>query len=175
MDIKSLLIQGLGILGTVAYLLSYQFKRNKDLFRMQFISSIFYGLHFFFLGAYTGALSSMITLLRAFCLSSDNKILRSKGACIIVCTLQVLFGIITFEGYYSFFPMIANISLTITGYTNNPEMIRFAGMCINSPLWIVYDVIVGSWAGVIDELITEASIITSIFRYKFNDEEDIIK
>ncbi|MBO5568468.1 MAG: YgjV family protein, partial [Clostridia bacterium] len=35
----------------------------------------------------------------------------------------------------------------------------------NSPLWIVYDVIVGSWAGILDEVVTELSIIISIIRY----------
>ena len=38
-------------------------------------------------------------------------------------------------------------------------------MLINSPLWIVYDVLVGSWAGILDELITEVSILISIRRF----------
>ncbi len=38
-------------------------------------------------------------------------------------------------------------------------------MFINSPLWIVYDIIVGSRAGILDEIITECSVIVSILRY----------
>ena len=34
-----------------------------------------------------------------------------------------------------------------------------------SPLWIAYDIIIGSWAGILDEIATEASILLSIFRY----------
>ena len=40
-----------------------------------------------------------------------------------------------------------------------------AGIFINSPLWILYDIIVGSWAGVVDELVSEASMLLSVYRY----------
>ncbi|MBR5579604.1 MAG: YgjV family protein, partial [Lachnospiraceae bacterium] len=42
---------------------------------------------------------------------------------------------------------------------------------VNSPLWIVYNIFVGSWAGIIDEIVTEASIILSIFRYGWRNLE----
>ena len=38
-------------------------------------------------------------------------------------------------------------------------------MLINSPLWIVYDVLVGSWAGILDEAVTETSMLISILRF----------
>lgn len=38
-------------------------------------------------------------------------------------------------------------------------------MLINSPLWIIHNIIVGSWAGVIDEMVSEISIAISIIRY----------
>ena len=36
---------------------------------------------------------------------------------------------------------------------------------INSPLWIIYNILVGSWAGIMDEVVSETSMITSIVRY----------
>lgn len=65
----------------------------------------------------------------------------------------------------SVLPVAANIATTIGGYTCNARTIRSVGMFINSPLWIAYDIIVGSWAGILDEIATEASILLSIFRY----------
>lgn len=38
-------------------------------------------------------------------------------------------------------------------------------MFVNSPLWIVYDLCVGSWAGILDEAVTEGSMILSIIRF----------
>ena len=61
--------------------------------------------------------------------------------------------------------MAANIASTLGGFTHNGKKIRIAGIFINSPLWILYDVIVGSWAGVVDELVSEASMLLSVYRY----------
>lgn len=38
-------------------------------------------------------------------------------------------------------------------------------MLINSPLWIIYDIVVGSWAGILDEIVSESSMVISILRY----------
>lgn len=175
MDYKTICIQFIGFLGTALYLLSFQFKSNKLLFRCQLISYIFYAVHFLLLEAYTGCLSSLGSLLRAGFLVSNIEALHTKKACAFVCLVQILIGVVTFKGWISILPVIANTLLTIAGFTNNAKQIRIAGIFINSPLWIIYDVIVGSWAGVIDELIAEASILISVYRMKFNKKEDIIK
>ena len=53
--------------------------------------------------------------------------------------------------------------------------IRVAGIFINSPLWIIYDIIVGSWAGILDEVISEASMIISICRYGWKNLDVVEK
>lgn len=72
---------------------------------------------------------------------------------------------LTWEGWISILPVAANIAATIGGYTHNGQKIRIAGIFINSPLWIIYDIYVGSWAGRADELASEASMLLSIYRY----------
>ena len=61
--------------------------------------------------------------------------------------------------------VVANIAATIGGYTYNARKIRLVGMLINSPLWIIYDIVVGSWAGILDEIVSESSMVISILRY----------
>ena len=46
-------------------------------------------------------------------------------------------------------------------------------MLANSPLWIIYDVIIGSWAGILDEIVTEISMIVSIFRYGWKNLDSV--
>ena len=60
---------------------------------------------------------------------------------------------------------VMNFVATIGGYTYNARKIRMVGMLINSPLWIIYDIVVGSWAGILDEIVSEVSMIISIIRY----------
>ena len=117
------------------------------------------------LGATTGGISYILNTLRSFCLGSKHAFLKSKWMCWIICILQVMTLYLTWGGWASVLPVAANIASTIGGYTHNARKIRAAGMFINSPLWIIYDVIVGSWAGILDELVSEASMILSVYRY----------
>ena len=61
--------------------------------------------------------------------------------------------------------MAANIAATIGGYTYSARKIRVIGLCVNSPLWIIYDIVVGSWAGILDEIVSIISMVLSIVRY----------
>ena len=162
---RFLLIQSIGVAGTILFFLSYQCKSNKNLFRVQFVSYVCYTAHLLALGAVTGGISYILNTVRSFCLGSKYEFLKGKAMCALICALQLVALYLTWDGWHSALPVAANIAATIGGYTFNPRKIRIAGMFINSPLWIVYNVIVGSWAGILDEIVTEASMILSILRY----------
>ena len=165
MSIRFLLIQGIGLFGTVLFFLSYQCRSNKTLFRVQFVSYLCYTVHLLLLGAVTGGISYILNTVRSFCLGSKNDFLKGRLMCCVLCILQVITLIFTWSGWWALLPVIANIAATIGGYTYNARKIRIVGMLINSPLWIVYDIAVGSWAGILDEIVSEVSMTISIFRY----------
>ena len=165
MTVNAFLVQAIGFLGTILFFLSYQFKSNKNLFRVQFISYLCYTVHLLLLGALTGGISYVLNTLRSFCLGSRSAFLKGKMMCYCICVLQVVTLFLTGEGWWSILPVAANIAATIGGYTFNPRKIRAVGIFINSPMWIVYNLLVGSWAGVLDEVVTEASMLLSIYRY----------
>ena len=173
MSPKNLFIQAIGILGTVLFFLSFQCKRNKNLFRVQFLSYLCYTTHLLMLGATTGGISYILNTFRSFCLGSKHTFLKSKPMCAIICALQLLTLYFTWAGWWSILPVAANIASTLGGYTHNPRKIRIAGIFINSPLWILYDILVGSWAGVLDELVSEASTLLSIYRYGWKNLDTI--
>ena len=68
MSIRFLLIQGIGLFGTVLFFLSYQCRNNKSLFRVQFVSYLCYTVHLLMLGAVTGGISYILNTVRSFCL-----------------------------------------------------------------------------------------------------------
>lgn len=159
------MIQAIGFAGTLLYFASFQCRKNKNLFRVQFVSYLCYTTHLLLLGAVTGGLSYVLNTIRSFCLGSQSSFLKSKTMCWIICILQVCVLYTTWNGWISILPVAANIASTVGGYSHNPRKIRMAGMLINSPLWIVYDIIVGSWAGILDEVVSEASMLISILRF----------
>jgi hypothetical protein len=125
------------------------------------------------LGAITGGISYILNTVRSFCLGGKNKFLKGKWMCVIICILQVLALVFTWDGWWSMLPVAANIAATIGGYTYNGRKIRAVGIFINSPLWIIYDIIVGSWAGILDEIVTEASMLISIYRYGWKNLDSV--
>ena len=170
---KAIIIQAIGLLGTVLFFLSYQCKSNKNLFRVQFGSYLCYTVHFLLLGAITGGISYVLNTVRSFCLGSQNVFLKGKKMCYIICSLQMITLLLTWDGWWSVLPVAANIAATIGGYTYNARKISVAGIFINSPLWIVYDIIVGSWAGILDEIVSEASMLLSIYRYGWKNLDSV--
>lgn len=162
-------IQLIGVAGTLLFFLSYQCRSNRNLFRVQLLSYLFYTAHLLLLGALTGGVSYMINTLRSFCLGSRWKFAHSQGMCAIICAMQLAALALTWSGWVSILPVAANIAATLGGYTHNPRKLRIAGMFVNSPLWIVYDLCVGSWAGLLDEAVTEGSMILSIVRFGWKD------
>ena len=163
-NLKFIVIQAVGLIAAGIYSLSYQFKDNKTLFRIQFASFICFSLHFILLGAVTGAVSNLINLVRSYFLGSNNEKLHSKWACAFICLLLVLACIFTWDGPISLLPVIANGAVTIGGFLNSEKKLRLIMIFINAPCWITHDVIVGSWSGALDETIVLIAVIISIFR-----------
>ena len=161
--------QFIGFLGTILFFVSFQCKNKKNMFRVQFLSYLFYTTHLFLIEAYTGGISYILNTVRSFCLSSNSKFAKSKEMCLIICSIQIITLFFTWSGIISLLPIIANIAATVAGYTYNAKKIRAVAMLVNSPLWIIYDVILGSWAGILDEVVTELSNIISIIRFGWNN------
>ena len=166
-------IQAIGFIGTIVFFLSYQCRQNKNLFRVQFVSYLCYTVHLLLLGAVTGGVSYLLNTFRSFCLGSKNAFLKSRIMCIIICVLQVITLLFTWDGWQSILPVAANIAATVGGYTYNARKIRAVGIFINSPMWIVYNILVGSWAGILDELVSEASMIISVIRYGWKNLDTV--
>lgn len=173
MTIEYLLIQAIGLVGTTLFFASFQCKKNRNLFRVQFLSYLFYTIHLLLLGAVTGGISYMINMFRSVCLGSNWGFARKKEMCFVICLMQAAALYFTWSGWISLLPVLANIAATIGGYTHNPRKIRLTGMLINSPLWIIYNIIVGSWAGILDEVVSEISMIVSIIRYGWKNLDQV--
>ena len=173
MELNDILVQAIGLVGTALFFISYQCKSNRSLFRVQFLSYLCYTTHLLLLGAITGGISYVLNLFRSFCLGSKLKFAHSRAMCAIICALQVAAMIFTWSGWISILPVAANIAATIAGYTRNGRTIRVVGILVNSPMWMVYNLICGSMAGVLDEAVTEVSMLVSIMRFGWKNLDKV--
>ncbi len=162
-----LITQLIGYAGVICFILSFQIKSNKALYFTQMLGSAIFAIQFYMLGALTGCLNLFAVIIRNCMLLKINewKWVAWKGWIIIWIIIYIPILVFTWESLLSLLPFAAMVAATIGLWSNNARTIRFANLVCISPCWMIYDMGVGSWAGVLNEAIVLASIIVSIYRY----------
>jgi len=164
--------QAVGIVAMAIMCLSYQCKKSSKVFLMQLIACFLFSAHFLLLKAYTGLILNAIEIIRSYALyREDQKWANHKLTIIGVTCLLFIGGMLTWEGWYSFFPILAMVIGTPILWNRKPKTIRIAGLCLISPGWLIYNICVLSIAGIITETLNIASILISLIRYKGFKEE----
>lgn len=167
---REFLIQAVGFAGVAFFIASYQMRSNRRLFMLQLAGCLIFVAQFSLLGAYTGALSLMVNVIRnTLLLKIDEwKWVKSRLTMAAIITLLALVTALTWAGPLSILPFIS-VGVTTIGYwTNNAQKIRLSQM-IGSPFTLVYDALIHSWGGAVNESIALLSILISIFRFGWHD------
>lgn len=160
------IIQGIGFLGVALFIISYQIRSNRALFLCQLMGCIVFCIQFFLMGAYTGAISLIINIARNLLLlkSNDWKWAKSQVTLAVIIVLLLVMTIYTWAGWISVLPL-ASVAVTSIGYwTQNAQKIRLSQL-FGSPCTLLYDILVHSWGGAVNEAIAILSIIISIIRF----------
>ncbi len=159
-------IQTIGFLGVLLFIVSYQLRSNHALFLCQLMGCIVFFTQFLFLGAYTGAISLIINIVRNLLLlkAEDWTWVRNKATLSVIILFMAIFTAYTWAGLISFLPFLS-VTVTSVGYwTCDAKKIRISQL-FGSPCTLVYDLIIRSWGGAASEAIAILSIIVSIFRF----------
>lgn len=159
-------IQLIGFIGVAFFIASYQMRSNRLLFLFQLIGCLIFCVQFFIMGAYTGALSLIVNVLRNLLQLklNDWPWVKSKLTLSAIIALLVAITVYTWAGPLSLLPFFS-VAITSIGYwTNNAQKIRLSQL-FGSPCTLVYDALIHSWRGVLNESIALLSIIISIVRF----------
>lgn len=161
------IIQAIGFFGVAVFVFSYQIKSNKGLYFMQLTGSALFVVQMFALGAASGSFSLIALVCRNALLMKYNdwKWVRNPAVIAVFEVIYLVILVLTWNGWISLLPWAAMAFGTLGYWTNNAQKIRFANLVCVAPCWLIYDALVGTWAGVFNESITLASILISIYRY----------
>jgi len=165
-NMSGIIIQAIGFTGVAFFIASYQMRSNRALFLSQLIGCLIFTAQFLILGAYTGALSLMINVFRNLLLLriTDWKWVKSKVTLSMILLMLIAVTLYTWDGWLSLLPLMS-VGITSVGYwTNNAQKIRLSQM-FGSPCTLLYDALICSWGGVLNESIALVSIIVSICRF----------
>jgi len=166
-----IIIQAIGFVGVLFFIISYQIKSNKMLFLLQLLGTATFCCQFLLLRATSGAVNLIGIIVRNGLLMKcrDWPWVRSKWTEIIFLGIFTIAFVATWQGLISLLPYAAVVGTTITYWTDNAQKIRLGNLACGSPCWLIYDALIGSWAGVLNESITLGSILVSIWRYGWKE------
>ena len=163
--LETILIQGIGFIGIALNIIAVQFNKHWQIILVKTLGSFMFVIQYILLKAWTGAAMDGIGILRNIIfIFAVQKGKPTLIWIILFSVLTVVLGAVTYEGYISFLAIGAKLLSCIAYGINNPRTIRYLGLP-TSMLWITYNSIHVSIAGVINELLVTSSIIIAEIRY----------
>ena len=156
--------QIIGLIGTVAILIGMQQKKYDRVVLCKITNEFTAAVHYLLLGGYTGMainLASIVSNSVYWYRIKHNKSNR---------VFQIIFGIgfaavgvLSWQGFISIFVIVSKCLSSASLGIKNTRVIRLINL-ITNPCWIVYNVYMGSIAGVVTDTLVTASVVIAVIR-----------
>ena len=161
-----LLGQIFGLIGVGFTLLTYQMNSNKKILLVLGCGTICFCLNYLLLGAYPGFVLNALALLRNLAYyHRDKKPFSSRFVPIIFAVLMALGGLLSWQGWYSILVIVALVLNTLAVGAGRPNLLR-KSILITSPMVLIYNCIVLSIGGILNESVAILSSIVGLLRYR---------
>ena len=165
---RILIAQIIGSFGMIAVVIGMQQKQYDRIALCKMLNSFFGGVHYIFLGGYTGMVINFASIFANSVYWYRNK--RNKSN----VPFQILFGIcfvvlalLSWDGPISLFVLVAKVLSSVALGVKNTRVIR-ALNAISSPCWLVYNVASKAYPSAASDSFVIISILIAMFRYDFH-------
>lgn len=176
-----IITQGIGFCGAAFNFLSFQQNKRSRIIGFQIVAALLFITHYIFLGftngadAFTGAALNFIGLSRSIVfINNHKKWAKSPLWLVFFIIVSVIAGVLTWENWYSFMPPLAMILTTVSYWMKDETKIRLITFP-SSPCWLIFNIITGSFAGIVTECVVMSSLIIAIIRYDVLKKEKVEK
>lgn len=159
-------IQAVGFCALTLIVLSFQKNRKSFTLFLLLIAAFLFSIHYALLGAWTAALVNIISAIRAFVFSlrGNDTWVDNNMTLYAFVVLFLLAGVFTIENIWSVLPVISMIIECFALWTKKTKYMRWLFFSARPP-WIIYNVLVGSYAGLITEIFIVLSLTIAIIRF----------
>ena len=158
--------QVLGIAATLITFASYQFNTKRALLIIQTVATLCTCLSFLFLGATTGFALNIVCLVRNVVFYFEDG--RSKLQCasaILLASVMVALGALSWQGWISLLMIVALAVNTLFMALGNLQLFR-KSILLTSGMILLYDVLVFSIGGILNEALSIVSSAVGLVRYR---------
>ena len=154
----------------VTLAITYYMKDGVKILLLNILASALIGVAFLLISAYTGAIMSLIAIIRniIFLFNKKNKDKNEETKTKDIITLSGIIGLIiiatilTYSGFMSLLSVLATLLFSYSVWQKNVVVYRILGIP-TSLLWILYYIYVMSLFGVILESLVLFLIVYSVF------------
>ena len=158
------------VISYVFLISTYQFKNRTTILLFGFLSAIATGASHFCLAAYSGLAMTCVSVIRnsIFFVQAKNgktdKITKVDWAILTVLfTIAIVSAVFTYQGFLSLMSVFATLIYTYSVWQKNTKVYKYLGIP-TSICWIIYDIYITSWFGMLLESALMISAIIGIIR-----------
>ena len=156
--------QLLGALGMISLFWSYQQTTHKRLLLGKLGADVMWVAHYLCLGAIGGAIPNFVGIFRELIfMQEDKKWTKSPVLPGVFILINWVLAITTWKSPLNLLPICASTFVTISLWIKNPRVTRIICAPV-SVCFLIYDIFVGSWIGIINESVGLVSIVSSFIR-----------
>lgn len=192
MTLFDFIVQAIGFIAIAFNLIAVQFNTHGKIIAFKTLGSTCFFIQYLLLGAYTGMIMDLVGSTRNIVFAVNVKKGKSnKLAIILFSILTVVLGVLSIVLTWdvskirwsndvkiatilmvavSIVSIIAKLLTTVAYGIKNPHIIRM----INLPscsLWIIYNLVVFSLAGIVNEIMSICSVVIAEIRYRKPKEQ----
>ena len=167
------IIQSLGILTLIIYVVSLQ-QRNKETFLLlQTGGTLLFILQYALTGRSTGAIVFGIVAIRGFVFYYYKKknIKPAKIVLVVFLLALTVATYFTWQNMLSIIPFIATVAKTLGTWQDDMKWIRRTSVIAQS-IMILYNITASMYTGALTEVCNLTSTIIAIWRYDFRKQKN---
>ena len=175
MDSTEIIAQIIGIVAMMFNIFSYQGKKQRTVIAMHLFGATLFCINYLMLGAVVGGILNLLGIVRAVVFLFKDKLKAERKPWLIGFILSyITVYILNFTVFgkevnavnliVELLPVIGMLALNIGFLLKSASGIRKCGL-VSSPAWLIYNIVVGSWGGILCEVFTLISIFVGMFRH----------
>ena len=162
---------GLGAM--LSLFLIYQQKDRKKLIIFKLCADVCWAVHYLCILAPGGMIPNLVGIFRelVFVNREEKKWANRAFWPIFFILINLTLGIITANRFINFLPITASVFVTLSLWLKNPTLTKIISVPV-SAAFLIYDIFVGSYIGIVNESLAICSIIISFIKSKLERKED---
>lgn len=172
---SQLIAQIIGFMGTIVVVIGMQQRKYGRIVFCKILNELFAAIHYFLIGGYTGMVINL-----ASCMTNGvywYRITKGKSTLIFQILFGALFvtlGALSWHGPISIFVVLAKLISSVSLGIKNPRAIRILNL-ISNPCWLVYNLYLGTVAGIVTDTLVLTSVIIAVVRLDILKKQAIVE